>query len=92
VKDHVHHHLLVQSRRELPERITQGVANVDGSQLRRTLEEFEHGVDICRKTNGTYIEYLHIIFLSLLAAFMLFHICACKHLENILISHQSKSL
>lgn len=42
----------------LRERISQGVANADKSQLRRTWEEFEYRVNVCTISNGTNIEDL----------------------------------
>jgi hypothetical protein len=49
-----------QSLPEIRERILQAIANVDESQLRRTWEEFEFCVDVCRVTNGAHIVYIYI--------------------------------
>jgi hypothetical protein len=49
--------------------ISQAIDKVDESQLRRTWEEFEYSVDVFRVTNGAYIEYLLINFMSFRAVY-----------------------
>jgi hypothetical protein len=68
----------------LPERFSQAISKVDESQLRRTWEEFEYHVDICRVTNGTHTDRLSMSFLAL---FELFHIFTCNRFENTYISY-----
>jgi hypothetical protein len=43
---------------ELGERISQAIANVDESLLRRPWEESEYRVDISRATNEALVDYL----------------------------------
>jgi hypothetical protein len=47
-----------QSLPETRQRISLATANADESQLRRTWEELQYGVDVCRVTNGAYVESL----------------------------------
>jgi hypothetical protein len=72
-----------QSLPELRERISQGVANVDESQLRLILEELEYRI----VTNGSHIERLYINFTNFHAVFKLFHVCICNRFEYTLISY-----
>jgi hypothetical protein len=75
-----------QSLQEPQEQISQAIANVSGSQLWHTWEEFEYHVDVCRITDGAHIEHLYIYFMSFHAVFKMFHVCIYNHFENILIS------
>jgi hypothetical protein len=69
VKTQVYQPPMPQSLRK---RISQAIANVDDSQLRRTREEFEYCFDIFGTTNETHIEYLQINVISFHAVFKLF--------------------
>jgi hypothetical protein len=65
------------------ERISQGVANVDESQLWRIMENFEYRLDVCRVTNGARIEYLQIIFMSFLTLLLF---SSCFMFESVTVS------
>jgi hypothetical protein len=58
VKDQVYQSPMPQTLREIRQQISQGIANVDDSQLRRAWEEFEYRVRIYRVSNGAHIEHL----------------------------------
>jgi hypothetical protein len=64
----------------------QAIANVAESQLRRTWEQFEYRVDVCKVTNGEHIEHFQKNFRSFHAVLKLFHICICKSVEGFLIA------
>jgi hypothetical protein len=71
----------------LRQRISQGAANVDVSQLQSTWREFEYRVNVCIVTNEARIEYLFTKFMSFYAVFNLFHMCISKDFEITLISY-----
>jgi hypothetical protein len=71
-----------QSLRELPQRISQATANIAESEWRRTWEEFEYRIAVCRGTKGVHVECLYINILGFLAVFGIFHVCICNRFEN----------
>jgi hypothetical protein len=67
VEDQVYQPPTPQSPRE---RISQAIANVDESQLRRTWEEFEYRLDVWEVTNGADFEYQQVNFMSFRTLFV----------------------
>ena len=43
---------------ELKARITEAVATIENAMLGRVWQELDYWLDVCRVTNGAYIEYL----------------------------------
>jgi hypothetical protein len=82
----------LQFFRQPRERISQATANVDESQLRRTWEEFEYDVDVCRVTNGAHAESLCINCMSFRTVFKLFSVFICNIFENALVFILTKQL
>jgi hypothetical protein len=81
-----------QSLPDLQERVSQAIANIDVSQLRRTWKEFDNDVEIGRVTNGEPVEHLKINFTIFNAVFKLFHVCIYNRLENTLICYHPNDL